>query len=121
MTDRLDDLHASIRTFVRERNWEQFHDPKNLSMALASEAGEVLDHFRWVANDEADDLLEDRETKEEVRREIGDVALCLLMLCDRLDIDLVEAAEDKLEINCQKYPADEVRAEPAEETSEDET
>jgi NTP pyrophosphatase (non-canonical NTP hydrolase) len=115
MTDRLDELHESIRTFVRERNWEQFHDPKNLSMALASETGEVLDIFRWMDNDEADRVREDEETMERIEDEIGDVALCLLMLCDRLDVDLLEAAEQKLETNCEKYPVDEVRAEPADE------
>ena len=110
MSDAHKEALEGIRAFVENRNWEQYHDPKNLAMALGSEVGELLDLFRWVHSDEADELVEDPEGRRRIEEEVGDVAICLLMLCDRLDIDLYEALESKLEMNRQKYPADECRA-----------
>jgi NTP pyrophosphatase (non-canonical NTP hydrolase) len=111
MSDAHEEALKGIRAFVENRNWEQYHDPKNLAMALGSEVGELLDLFRWVHSDEADELVEDPEGRRRIEEEVGDVAICLLMLCDRLDIDLYEAVESKLEANRRKYPADEYRVE----------
>lgn len=96
----------AIREFVAKRNWEPYHDPKNLAMAVGSEAGELLDEFRWVHSDEADALGDEPERRRAVEEEVADVAVCLLMLCDRLDIDLLEAIDRKLEINRKKYPVE---------------
>ena len=106
MTRQLGEILDAIRTFVDRRDWEPYHDPKNLSMAVASEAGELLDEFRWVHSDDADAVCEDAEQRQRVSDEIADVAICLLMLCDRLDIDLYEAIDQKLEANRRKYPTD---------------
>ena len=111
MSERLEKSLEAIRAFVRNRNWEQYHDPRNLVMALGSEAGELLDLFRWVHSDDADEIRQDPERVRRVEEEVGDVAICLLMLCDRLEIDLFEAVERKLEANREKYPVDEYRAE----------
>lgn len=108
MSERLAEILDQIRAFVRERSWEQYHDPKNLAMAVGSEAGELLDEFRWVHSDRADDVRDDPERLRQVEDEIADVAICLLMLCDRLDVDLYAAVERKLEKNRQKYPVDEI-------------
>ncbi len=102
--DRLDSLIAELRAFVCERDWEQFHDPKNLAMCLASEAGELLAEYRWVKADASDALSGDQERMERVRKELGDVAIALLLLCDRLGLDLVNMARDKLALNALKYP-----------------
>lgn len=106
--DRLDELLEDIRSFVRERDWDQFHDPKNLAMAVASEAGELNAVLRWVHNDEADERASG-PLRPALEDEAADVAICLLMLCDRVGIDLVGAAKAKLQKNRRKYPTERVR------------
>jgi NTP pyrophosphatase (non-canonical NTP hydrolase) len=101
--DRLALLMDDVRHFVQERAWERYHDPKNLVMAVASEAGELCDVLRWVPSDEADAAARGRH-RGALEAEIADVAICLLMLCDRVGIDLVDAARAKLESNRIKYP-----------------
>ena len=98
----LEDLRTQLSAFVAEREWDQFHNPKNLAMALAGEAGEVLEHFQWLTPDEAATL--SAETRAEVALELADVFLFLLRLADKLDVDLLEAAAMKLAINRQRYP-----------------
>jgi dCTP diphosphatase len=105
----LEDLIAELRVFVAERDWAQFHDPKNLAMLLASEAGELLAEYRWVRNEEADRLATDPAARLRIAAEIGDVGLSLLLLCDRTGIDLVAAMRDKLAANRLKYPAERAR------------
>lgn len=100
--DTLHSLSAQLARFAAARDWDQFHNPKNLAMALAGEAGEVLDHFRWLTFEEAAGLPAD--TRAEVALECADVLLFLLRLCDKLDIDLTAAARKKLAINARKYP-----------------
>jgi NTP pyrophosphatase (non-canonical NTP hydrolase) len=107
--DRLDALLDELRAFVAERDWQQFHDPKNLSMAVASEAGELVALFRWVRGDEADAFARSPENRGRVSAEIADVAVALLLLCDRTGIDLAQAIREKLEVNRRNYPAEEVR------------
>ena len=98
----LEELRRRLREFSAARDWEQFHSPKNLAMALAGEAGEVLEHFQWLTFEQAANL--PAETRAEVALECADVLLFLLRLCDKLDIDLAAAAKRKLAINAKKYP-----------------
>jgi dCTP diphosphatase len=95
-----------LRAFVAERDWAQFHDPKNLAMAVASEAGELLAEYRWVQSSDADDYTRDPNAKARVSDESADVAIALILFCDRVGIRLVDAIERKLEINRANYPAD---------------
>jgi len=107
--DDLQDLLAQLRQFVAERDWQQFHDPKNLAMLLASEAGELLAEYRWVPNQQADAASQDGERRARILSEIGDVGIALLLLCQRIGADPVAAMRAKLEINRTRYPADVVR------------
>ena len=105
--DTLDHLRERLATFAAERDWEQFHNPKNLAMALAGEAGELIEHFQWLTLEQAANLAP--AVKHEVAMECADVLLFLVRLADRLDIDLAAAAETKLERNAQKYPVEKSR------------
>jgi len=105
--DRLTPLLDELRRFETERDWARYHAPKNLVMALTAEVGELVEHFRWATEAESDAL--PPETLIEVRREIGDVVICLLQLCERLGIDPLDAAADKLALVREKYPAERVR------------
>ena len=95
-----------MRHFVREREWEQFHDLKSLSMAVAVEAGELMDHFRWVDNKAAADVMNDSEQAKAVRHEVADVLVLLAEFADVAGIDLSEAVAEKMEINRRKYPVE---------------
>ncbi|MGH9784954.1 MAG: nucleotide pyrophosphohydrolase [Terriglobia bacterium] len=106
-TDSLESLRARVAEFAAARDWEQFHNPKNLAMALAGEAGEVLEHFQWLTFQQAAAL--PTKTRAEVALECADVLLFLLRLCDKLDIDLAAAAEKKLALNAKKYPVERSR------------
>ena len=101
-SDRLETLRAQLAEFVARRDWDQFHNPKNLAMAVAAESGELLEHFQWLTAAQAERLT--RATREEVALECADILLFLLRLCDRLDIDLAAAARKKLVLNAKKYP-----------------
>jgi len=112
MTDRestVQQLRDEMRDFVRERDWEQFHDLKNLAMAIGVEAGELMDHFRWVENARAAEVMRDPAEAERVRHELADVFLLVLSFANAAGIDLSEAAAAKLEVNRRKYPAEEAR------------
>jgi len=98
-TDTLEILRVRLEEFAVERDWDQFHNPKNLAMALAGEAGEVLEHFQWLTLEQASDL--PAEAREDVALECADVLLFLLRLCDKLNIDLAKAAEKKLALNAK--------------------
>lgn len=102
--DRLDAVMEDIRAFVAEREWEPFHDPKNLAMAVASEAGELLSELRWVDGADADEHCRDPEHRQAVIDEICDVAVTLLMLADRVGVDLPAAIHAKMRKNRAKYP-----------------
>lgn len=106
-TDSLESLRARVAEFAAVRDWDQFHNPKNLAMALASEAGEVLEHFQWLTFEQAADLPE--ETRAEIALECADVLLFLLRLSDKLNIDLAAAAKKKLALNAKKYPVEKSR------------
>jgi NTP pyrophosphatase (non-canonical NTP hydrolase) len=102
--DRLASVIAELREFVRERDWEKFHDPKNLSMLAASEASELLSLLRWVNNTESDDFAKAQENKPRVAAEIADIAIAVLLLCDRLGLDLIDTIRAKIETNRHNYP-----------------
>lgn len=105
--DRLDHLRLRLAKFADERDWDQFHNPKNLAMAIAGEVGELVEHFQWLTFEQAADL--SSQTKDEVALEAADVFLFLLRLCDKLDVDLAAVAERKLALNAEKYPVDKAR------------
>ncbi len=106
-TNDLGALRRRLSEFAAERDWDQFHNPKNLAMALAGEAGEVLEHFQWLTFEQASNLT--KETRAEVALECADVLLFLLRLCDKLDIDLAKAANKKLALNAKRYPVEKSR------------
>ena len=101
------ELIGLIREFNKERDWAQYHSPKNLAMALSVEAGEIVEIFQWLTQDQSKNL--DPDKLKEVKEEIADVMIFLTNLADRLGIDPIEAAKEKLEKNRKNYPADKVR------------
>ncbi|MGH8204305.1 MAG: nucleotide pyrophosphohydrolase [Steroidobacteraceae bacterium] len=103
----LEELKEKVRAFAVERDWERFHSPKNLAMALSVEASELLELFQWLTEEQSAAL--DDAGKLRVAEEMADVLWFLVRLSDRLGIDLLEAAEAKLAQNAAKYPADRVR------------
>lgn len=102
-------LVQALREFAEERDWQQFHTPKNLAMALAGEVGELLAELQWLTPEESARVMADPEAGGRVRAEIGDVMIYLVRLADTLGIDLVRAATDKLAEVARRYPADQVR------------
>jgi NTP pyrophosphatase (non-canonical NTP hydrolase) len=105
--DSLEGLRDRLREFAGERDWDQFHTPKNLSMALIAEAAELVEHFQWVEGDKSHLLTE--KMRPQVEEEIADIMIYLVRIADKLGIDLYTAAERKIAINARKYPADKVR------------
>jgi len=103
----LDELRQRLREFARERDWDQYHSPKNLASALIVEAAELLEHFQWLTRAESEAL--DASTREQVEQELADVLIYLVRLADRLEVDLLAAAERKMALNARKYPAERVR------------
>ena len=103
----LGELKERVRAFVAERDWDRFHSPKNLAMALSVEASELVELFQWLTEEESAAL--DGHQRQRVAEELADVLWFLVRLSDRLDIDLLAAAELKLTENAKKYPADRVR------------
>ena len=101
------DFQKEFRAFVAEREWDQFHTPKNLAMALAGEVGELLEHFQWLTAEQSAELPE--ETREKVEQEIADVQIYLAALADRLGVEIGPAVAAKMGRNAEKYPADQVR------------
>ncbi len=105
--DTLNELSRDLRHFAEERDWEQFHAPKNLVMALAVEAAELMEHFQWLTADESDRLPPTRLAA--VREELADVLIYLVRIADRLGVDLVAAAREKMAVNARKYPVEKSR------------
>ena len=99
----LDDLRERLRRFAADRDWDQFHSPKNLAMALIAEAAELVEHFQWLTEQQSASL--PSESKEPVADELADVLIYLVRLADKLDIDLIAAAAAKMDRNEAKYPA----------------
>jgi len=105
--DTLEDLKKRLREFARERDWEQFHSPKNLSLALIVAATELVEHFQWLTEAQSQQL--PPKTLREVEQEMADVFIYLNRMADLLGVDLMDAARRKIELNAKKYPAHEVR------------
>ena len=100
-------LRNIIQTFVDERDWNQFHTPKNLAMALSVEVAELVEHFQWLPTGEKAEVSEEKIVQ--IRHEMADVLTYLIQLADKFDINLKEAVIEKMEINRTKYPVDKVR------------
>ena len=100
----MDELKEKLRQFSKERNWDEFHNPKNLAMALAGEAGELLDIFQWLKEEESNLQGINEKNLEKTKEELADILLYLIRISDKLNIDLIKQANKKLEINKIKYP-----------------
>ena len=105
--NEIDNLRNQLRTFAAERDWDQFHSPKNLASALAVEAAELLENFQWLTEAESQQL--PPEALAAVRAEVADVLLYLIRISDKLGIDLIAAANAKIQLNGEKYPVDKAR------------
>ena len=103
----LDGLRDALRAFAEQRDWDQFHSPKNLATALSVEASELLEHFQWLTEEQSRGL--SSEKAKEVALEMADVLLYLVRLADKMNVDLIREAKAKIEINASKYPAEKVR------------
>jgi NTP pyrophosphatase (non-canonical NTP hydrolase) len=103
----LEELKQRLRVFVAERDWDQFHSPKNLAMALSVEASELVELFQWLTEEQS--AAPDEKLRRRAAEELADVLWFLVRIADRLDIDLLAAAESKLARNAEKYPAERVR------------
>jgi dCTP diphosphatase len=105
--DSLEALRVALAEFARRRDWEQFHSPKNLTMALIAEAAELVEHFQWLSDQQSRNLPADKLA--EVRLELADILIYLIRTADRLGVDLIAAAKDKIAINERRYPVEKVR------------
>ena len=105
--NELEEVKIRLRGFAAERDWDQYHSPKNLAMALIVEAAELVEHFQWLKEEESTALAPSK--LEEVRQELADIQIYLIRLADKLDIDLMSATDEKIKLNEQKYPAAKVR------------
>ena len=103
----LAELRDRLRMFAQQRDWEQFHSPKNLAMALIAEAAEIVEHFQWLTEKESKNLASDKRSL--VADELADVLVYLVRIADKLDIDLLAAATDKIRRNEAKYPVSRVK------------
>ncbi|MEY3219107.1 MAG: hypothetical protein RIT27_464 [Pseudomonadota bacterium] len=106
-TDSLENLNQKIAQFAKIRDWDQFHNPKNLAMALIGEAGELVEHFQWLTFEQSMQL--SPEKRQAVSYELADILIYLLRMADRLEIDILQATQDKMAINEQRYPVEKVR------------
>lgn len=107
MSDNLNHLRQRVNSFVEARDWAQFHSPKNLAMAMIVEAGEVVEHFQWMTEVESRQL--DAATREQVGHELADTFVYLLRIAEVCGIDLIEATNQKIDINAKKYPIEKVK------------
>ncbi len=105
--DSLAQLNKDLLAFARKRDWEQFHSPKNLTMALIAESAELVEHFQWLSEEQSQNLSADK--KEAVSLEMADILIYLIRCAERLDIDLIKAAQQKIAINETRYPVAQCR------------
>lgn len=103
----IEEIRDKLREFAKERDWDQYHNPKNLSMALIAEAAELIEHFQWVDGEKSHVL--EGKSRQSVEEELADILIYLVRISDKLEIDLYDAVERKIKINEEKYPADKVR------------
>ncbi|HEY8084749.1 MAG TPA: nucleotide pyrophosphohydrolase [Methylophilaceae bacterium] len=105
--DSLEQLRERLRNFVSERDWDQFHSPKNLAMAMIVEAAELVEHFQWMTEQESKTL--SPEKRVEVEHEIADTFVYLLRIAEVLGVDIIQAANRKIDLNALKYPVEKAR------------
>jgi dCTP diphosphatase len=108
-TTTVGDLRRAVGDFVNERDWSQFHSPKNLSMAIAIETAELMEHFQWLSTEEAIAVRESPAEMQQIREELADIMCFSLSLANALDIDIASSVRDKLVKNALKYPAERFR------------
>ncbi len=106
-TDSLENLKSRLQEFAKERDWDQFHSPKNLSMALIAEAAELVECFQWLSQKQSSNL--SPEKLKEVELELADILIYLVRISDRLGVDLIGAAGRKIDLNGEKYPVEVVK------------
>jgi NTP pyrophosphatase (non-canonical NTP hydrolase) len=102
MSKDLDAIKQQLRVFAKERDWDQFHSPKNFSMALIVECAELVEHFQWLTDEQSKNL--SATTLDEVSLEMADIMIYLIRLADKLDVDLLQTVERKIDLNAMKYP-----------------
>jgi dCTP diphosphatase len=100
----LDRIKERLRAFARERDWEQFHNPKNLAIAIACEAGELLEIFQWLSESDSQGIMNDAKKADQIREEIADILIYLIRLADILNLELEDAVTRKIDLNAAKYP-----------------
>ena len=107
MLNELESIKLRLRDFAKERDWDQFHSPKNFSMALIVECAELVEHFQWLTDEQSKQL--PKETLEEVSLEMADIMIYLIRLADKLDVDLIDVVNKKMKLNAIKYPVDKAK------------
>jgi len=107
VSHEINELQQTLRQFARERDWEQFHTPKNLAAALSVEAAELLEHFQWLTDEQSRSI--PAEKRSVIGQEIADVFLYLLQLSDKLEVDILAVARNKIQLNGAKYPVDKAK------------
>ncbi len=105
--NEVEQLKVRLRQFAEDRDWDQFHSPKNLSMALIVEAAELVEHFQWLTEEQSRSL--EQEQLKKVQDELADIQIYLIRIADKLNIDLLDAASKKMDANAVKYPHEKVR------------
>jgi len=103
----IQEMKDFVQKFVKDREWNQFHNAKSLSIAIAVEAAELMEHFMWCTNEEANKIMEDN--RQEIETEVADIMITLLCLCNAYNVDLASAAERKMVINKEKYPVEKAK------------
>jgi NTP pyrophosphatase (non-canonical NTP hydrolase) len=107
MSQELESIKLRLQEFARERDWDQFHSPKNFSMAMIVECAELVEHFQWLTDEQSKNL--SAETLDEVSLEMADIMIYLIRLADKLDVDLLETVNRKIKLNAEKYPVDKAK------------
>ncbi len=105
MPDTIEKISNDLKNFAIERDWEQFHTPKNLSMALIAEAAELIEHFQWLTPEQSKEIT--GEKLKDISHEMADIFIYLLRIAEQLDVDLVKATREKMAINEKRFPATE--------------
>jgi dCTP diphosphatase len=100
------ELRQMMARFVAQRNWEQFHDPKNLASSIAIETAELMEHFQWVRSDQVHEIRDDPQQRTAVREELADIVAFVLAFANSMDLDISSAVAEKMARNAEKYPAD---------------
>jgi dCTP diphosphatase len=103
----INEIKMALRKFASDRDWDQFHSPKNLTMALSVEVAELMEHFQWLSEQQSAEL--DAKTKAAIVDEIADIQVYLVRLADKLGVDILQAVEQKMQKNEEKYPVDKVK------------